>query len=104
LLSVAAVVGPASFNLFSTPSFQKRKGGFFVSLKQNRINRIKNHIMKLQNLFDQVVAFAKECGMEQKTSANPKGNTIVRDNATGKQNNQEDFLKGAYFGFIRDEE
>ena len=60
--------------------------------------------MELQNLFDQVIAFAKECGMEQKTSGNPKGNTIVRDNATGKQNNQEDFLKGAYFGFIRDEE
>ena len=60
--------------------------------------------MELQNLFDQVIAFAQECGMEQKTSGNPKGNTIVRDNATGKQNNQEDFLKGAYFGFIRDEE
>ena len=60
--------------------------------------------MELQNLFDNVIAFAKECGMEQKTSGNPKGNTIVRDNATGKQNNQEDFLKGAYFGFIRDEE
>lgn len=60
--------------------------------------------MELQTLFDQVIAFAKECGMEQKTSGNPKGNTIVRDNATGKQNNQEDFLKGAYFGFIRDEE
>ncbi len=60
--------------------------------------------MKLQNLFDQVIAFAQECGMEQKTSGNPKGNTIIRDNATGKQNNQEDFLKGAYFGFIRDEE
>ena len=60
--------------------------------------------MELQNLFDQVIAFAQECGMEQKTSANPKGNTIVRDNATGKQNNREDFLKGAYFGFIRDEE
>lgn len=60
--------------------------------------------MELQNLFDQVVAFAQECGMEQKTSSNPKGNAIVRDNATGKQNNQEDFLKGAYFGFIRDEE
>ena len=60
--------------------------------------------MELQNLFNQVIAFAKECGMEQKTSGNPKGNTIVRDNATNKQNNQEDFLKGAYFGFIRDEE
>ena len=60
--------------------------------------------MDLQSLFDQVIAFAQECGMEQKTSSNPKGNTIVRDNATGKQNNQEDFLKGAYFGFIRDEE
>ena len=60
--------------------------------------------MELQNLFDQVIAFAQECGMEQKTSGNPKGNAIVRDNATGKQNNQEDFLKGAYFGFIRDEE
>ena len=60
--------------------------------------------MELQTLFDQVIAFAKECGMEQKTSGNPKGNTIVRDNATGKQNNQEEFLKGAYFGFIRDEE
>lgn len=60
--------------------------------------------MELQKLFDKVVAFAQECGMEQKTSTNPKGNTIVRDNATGKQNNQEDFLKGAYFGFIRDEE
>lgn len=60
--------------------------------------------MELQNLFSEVIAFAKECGMEQKTSGNPKGNTIVRDNATGKQNNQEDFLKGAYFGFIREEE
>ena len=60
--------------------------------------------MELKNLFDQVIAFAKECGMEQKTSANPKGNTIVRDNATDKQNKQDDFLKGAFFGFIRDEE
>ena len=60
--------------------------------------------MELQKLFDQVIAFAQECGMEQKTSGNPKGNAIVRDNATGKQNNREDFLKGAYFGFIRDEE
>ena len=60
--------------------------------------------MELQKLFDQVIAFAKECGMEQKTSENSKGNTIVRDNATGKKINQDEFLKGAYFGFIRDEE
>ncbi len=60
--------------------------------------------MVLKELYDDIISFARECGMEQKTSGNPKGNTIVRDNATGKQNNQEDFLKGAYFGFIRDEE
>lgn len=60
--------------------------------------------MELQQLFDTIVDFAKECGMEQKSNSNPKGNAIVRDNATGKQNNRDEYLKGAYFGFIRDEE
>ena len=60
--------------------------------------------MELQKLFEHVINFAQECGMEQKTSGNPKGNAIVRNNATGKQSNQEDFLKGAFFGFVRDEE
>lgn len=60
--------------------------------------------MELQKLYDTIVEFAKECGMDPKTNSNQKGNAIVRDNATGKQNNREEYLKGAYFGFIRDEE
>ena len=60
--------------------------------------------MELKKLFEEVIAFAKDCGMEQKTSGNLKGNTIVRDNATGKQADVDNFKKGAYFGFIRDEE
>jgi len=60
--------------------------------------------MELQKLYDEVVGFAKECGMVQKTHNDPKGNTIVRDNATGKQEKEVDFKKGAYFGFIREEE
>ena len=59
--------------------------------------------MELQTLFDNVVSFAKECGMIQKTYETP-GNTVVRNNATGKKDNRDEFLKGAYFGFIRDEE
>ncbi len=60
--------------------------------------------MELKKLYSDIIDFAQECGMEQKTSSNPKGNTVVRNNATDRQNNQEEFLKGAYFGFIRDEE
>jgi len=60
--------------------------------------------MELQKLFNTIVDFAKECGMDPKTNSNQRGNAIVRDNATGKQNNREEYLKGAYFGFIRDEE
>lgn len=60
--------------------------------------------MELQNLFDTIVDFAKDCGLDPKTNSNPKGNAIIRDNANGKQNDREGFLKGAYFGFIRDEE
>ncbi len=60
--------------------------------------------MELQNLFNFVIDFAKECGMVQKSSGDSKGNTVVRDNATGKKNKREDFLKDAYFGFIREDE
>ena len=60
--------------------------------------------MELEAFFGEIMSFAEECGMVKKESSNPKGNTIVRDNARGKQNNIEDFLKGAYFGFVRDEE
>ena len=60
--------------------------------------------MELQNLFNFVIDFAKECGMEQKSSGDSKGNTVVRDNATGTKSKRDDFLKGAYFGFIREEE
>lgn len=60
--------------------------------------------MELQQLFNIIVDFAKECGLDPKTNSNLKGNAIIRDNATGKQNNREEYLKGAYFGFIRDEE
>lgn len=60
--------------------------------------------MELEKLYEYIVAFAKECGMTQKTQNEPKGNTIIRDNATNKQSKEEDFKKGAYFGFIREEE
>ncbi len=59
--------------------------------------------MGIQDLFNAVVAFAKECGMEQKTPT-INGNTIIRDYATSRNISQDDFLKGAYFGFIRKEE
>lgn len=60
--------------------------------------------MELKKLYDTIVDFAIECGLDPKTNNNLKGNAIIRDNANGKQNDREGFLKGAYFGFIRDEE
>lgn len=60
--------------------------------------------MNLDELFNQIIDFAKTCGMEQKTSGHPKGNAIVRDNATGKTTDAEAFKKGAYFGFVREDE
>lgn len=58
--------------------------------------------MTLKDLYNNVINFAIECGMKVKKD-DSSGNTIVRDNATIK-NNQEDFKINAYFGFVRDEE
>ena len=46
--------------------------------------------MELEAFFGEIMSFAEECGMVKKESSNPKGNTIVRDNARGKQNNIEE--------------
>lgn len=59
--------------------------------------------MNLKTFYEEVISYAKECGMTEKKS-NSKGNTVVRDNATHYTNNQQLIDNKAYFGFIREEE
>ncbi len=60
--------------------------------------------MEVKELVDQVCKFAEECGLQLRTSDETKGNAILRNNTKDQKSKPDEYLKGGYFGFVREDE